>query len=149
MRKNNNLEAFRKLSEEERVKIANKKLKDIEEPTFEKLGVELGFTNTTEFFSKYKINKSKELELKITNNGTNITDNLTNEDIKIIKEMISNYKLKKEIERVGEESNNIITRSIRVNKDIMTKFVNYCNISGIKQMQAINKALSDFINNNK
>lgn len=146
MRKNSKLEAFRELDKDEQIKIANEKLKKIENPTFEKLGTALGFTNTSEFFINYKINKNKKLELKKNNEVTDITNSITKDDIKILKEVIEGYKLKKELEKEEEEKQEIITRSIRVDKKIMAQFIDFCNKNGLKQMQALNKALSDFIN---
>lgn len=70
---------------------------------------------------------------------------LTDEDKKILKKMIENYKLKGEIEKIKE--GDIITRSIRIDKNVMTQFVNYCNNNNLKQTQALNRALTDFIKN--
>lgn len=153
MRKNKRLEEFRKLSSDEQVAKANLELKKIEEPTFEKLGEKLGFSNTTEFFRNYKINvNEKVLEPKLIKDVTNINNltlnvtDITQEDVEILKEMIFDYKRRKEVSNIDTSDDEVITRSIRVSKNIMKSFVEYCDYLGLKQTQAINRALKDFIN---
>ena len=104
IRKNKRLEEFRELSKDEQIAKANLELKKIEEPTFKKLGRKLGFSNITEFFRNYKINvNQKTLEPKIIrkvtkiNNLTREVTDITQEDIKTLKEMIVDYKRRKEV----------------------------------------------------
>lgn len=153
MIKNRKLEEFRNLTAEEQINQANLKLKEIEEPTFQKLGKKLGFSNTTEFFRNYRINvNEKVLEPKIIKDVTNINNltlnvaDITQEDIKILKEMIFDYKRRKEVSNIDTSDDEVITRSIRVSKNIMKSFIEYCDYLGLKQTQAINRALKDFIN---
>lgn len=153
IRKNKKLEEFRELSKDEQIAKANLELKKIEEPTFKKLGRKLGFSNTTEFFRNYKINvNQKTLEPKIIrkvtkiNNLTREVTDITQEDIKTLKEMIVDYKRRKEVSNSDINDDEIIIRSIRVSKNIMKSFIDYCDYLGLKQTQAINRALKDFIN---
>ena len=82
---------------------------------------------------------------KINNLTREVTD-ITQEDIKTLKEMIVDYKRRKEVSNSDINDDEIIIRSIRVSKNIMKSFIDHCDYLGLKQTQAINRALKDFIN---
>lgn len=91
-----------------------------------------------------KENKSK----KDTHNIKKISDeeNLTREEISYIKMLYSQYMKKQSLNDIKIEE--IITRSIRVDKKIMNLFADYCKKNNLNQARALSKALMDFIKNN-
>lgn len=91
-----------------------------------------------------KENKSK----KDNHNIKKISDeeNLTREEISYIKMLYSQYLKKQSLNDIKIEE--IITRSIRVDKKIMNLFADYCKKNNLNQARALSKALMDFIKNN-
>lgn len=98
-----------------------------------------------------KENKLKKDNNKIIKNNYNIKkvdneENLTREEISFIKMLYIQYLEKQALNNIEIEE--IITRSIRVDKKIMNKFAIYCKKNNLNQARAISKALLDFIKNN-
>lgn len=98
-----------------------------------------------------KENKLKKDNNKIIKNNYNIkkVDNeekLNIEEIKFIKMLYSQYLEKQALNNIEIEE--IITRSVRVDKKIMNKFAIYCKKNNLNQARALTKALLDFIKNN-
>lgn len=98
-----------------------------------------------------KENKLKKDNNKIIKNNDNIKkadneENLTREEIKFIKMLYIQYLEKQALNNIEIEE--IITRSVRVDKKIMNKFAIYCKKNNLNQARALTKALLDFIKNN-
>lgn len=96
-----------------------------------------------------KENKLKKDNNKIIKNNYNIKkvdNNLTREEISFIKMLYSQHLEKQALNNIEIEE--IITRSVRVDKKIMNKFAIYCKKNNLNQARALTKALLDFIKNN-
>ena len=79
-------------------------------------------------------------------NNTNITQ-FTDEEIKILKSIIKNYKgLEVEGRKLEGE---IVTRSFRSYKSVMDMFVLYCKENKLSQKDAFAQALLNFMYKNK
>lgn len=96
-------------------------------------------------------NKSKKDNHKIIKNNDNIKkidndENLTREEISFIKMLYIQYLEKQFLNNIEIEE--IITRSVRVDKKVMNKFAIYCKNNNLNQARALTKALADFIKNN-
>ena len=139
---NKQIDEFRKLTDDEKIKKANEILVNLEKPSFKKLSNELGFTHCEKFFKGYKINATTKCLEKNVANVTQEVISLTQDDVIFLKKLIQRIESNKDFKSNGE----VIVRSIRVNKEIMNKFVTYCEEFGIKQTYAINRALLEFIN---
>lgn len=140
--RNTKLLEFKKLSKEDQINKVNNILKGLDKPTFTEAAKVLGFSNVGQFFKGYYISTiTKQLEPReITESQVN----LSQEEILFLKNMILKLKNNENIKQYNEGE--IITRSIRVNKDVMTAFTEYCDKMGLKQVYAISQALMDFIN---
>lgn len=90
-----------------------------------------------------KENKSKKSSKIIK---SDYEENLTREEISYIKMLYSQYLKKQSLNDIKIEE--IITRSIRVDKKIMNLFADYCKKNNLNQARALSKALMDFIKNN-
>lgn len=137
---NKKINEFRKLTDNERVKKANEILAKFERPSFKKLSDELGFTHCEKFFKGYKINATTKCLEK--DDVTQEVISLTQDDVIFLKKLIRRIESNKDFKSNGD----VIVRSIRVDKEIMNKFVAYCDEMGLKQTQAINRALLEFMN---
>lgn len=82
-------------------------------------------------------------ENSITPDNKGITKDFSDEDIKILKSIIKNYK-SLEVERV-EIQGKITTRSFRTYETVVDRFVKYCNDNKLSQKNAIAQAMLDFI----
>lgn len=141
MRRNTKLEEFKKLSKEEQVKKVNDILKKLEKPTFGEVSKVLGFSHVGQFFRDYYINtETKQLEKRVTTEATNLTE----DEIISLKNLV--LKLKNNEDAKKYSKGEIITRSIRVDKEAMDIFTEYCNNMGIKMVHAISQALIDYVN---
>lgn len=90
-----------------------------------------------------QVNKPKS---NVLDNNTSITQ-FTDEEIKILKSIIKNYKgLEVEGRKLEGE---IVTRSFRSYKSVMDMFVLYCKENKLSQKDAFAKALLNFMNNSK
>ena len=139
---NKKINEFRKLTDDERVKKANEILVNLERPSFKKLSDELGFTHCEKFFEGYKINATTKCLEKNVTGVTQEVISLTQDDVIFLKKLIQRIESNKDFKSNGD----VIVRSIRVDKEIMNKFVTYCEEMGLKQTQAINRALLEFMN---
>lgn len=109
--------------------------------------------NNNSYITKNNIkeNKLKKDNNKIIKNSDNIKkadneENLTRKEIKFIKMLYSQHLEKQSLNDIEIEE--IITRSIRVDKKVMNKFAIYCKENNLNQARALTKALLDFIKNN-
>ena len=139
---NKKIDEFRKLTDDEKIKKANEILVNLEKPSFKKLSNELGFTHCEKFFKGYKINATTKCLEKNVTNVTQEVISLTQDDVIFLKKLIRRIESNKDFKSNGD----VIVRSIRVDKEIMNRFVNYCEEMGLKQTQAINGALLEFMN---
>lgn len=139
---NRKIDEFRKLTDDEKIKKANEILVNLEKPSFKKLSNELGFTHCEKFFKGYKINATTKCLEKNVTNVTQEVISLTQDDVIFLKKLIQRIESNKDFKSNGD----VIVRSIRVDKEIMNKFVTYCEEMGLKQTQAINRALFEFMN---
>lgn len=73
-------------------------------------------------------------------------ENLSKEEISFIKMLYKQHLEKQAINVIEIEE--IITRSVRVDKKVMNKFAIYCKKNNLNQARALTKALVDFIKNN-
>lgn len=137
---------FKALSTQEKIDKINSLTSGIK--TLKEIEPILGFTNVGNYVPRdkaywdkkdkiFKVIPQKEKEQKI----------FSNDEISILKEIISNYKNKKEIE-VAEFQGEVVTRSFRSYKDVMEQFATFCTDNKLNQKDAIATALSDFIKKN-
>lgn len=87
--------------------------------------------------------KTQMKESEITPDNTEVTQGFSDEDIKILKSMIKNYK-EVEVERV-ELQGKITTRSFRTYEKVVDMFVKYCNDNKLIQKDAIAQAMLEFM----
>lgn len=140
------LQKFKELDIEEKINVINnltigqKNLKEIEQ--------EIGFTNVGNYIPKNKAfwdGKEKIYKL-IEQEGQ-----FTSQEVLVLKELIKNYNVKKEIEKFDIDSLNdkeITTRSFRSYKEVMNKFSEFCKDNNLNQAEAIATALNNFITKN-
>lgn len=115
-------------------------------------------TNTVSYKNKSDVYNTKEeikkngdteiMDIKFTNKKNKIDkkENLSNEEIKFIKMLYSQYQKNIDINNI--EIDEIIVRSIRVSKNAMDLFSNHCKKNNLNQTKALTKALLNFIENN-
>ena len=141
VRTNAQLREFKKLSKEEQVKKVNDILKKLNNPTFGEVSKVLGFSHVGQFFRDYYINiETKHLEKRVTKEVIN----LTQDEIIFLKNLVSKLKNNENLKKYSKGE--IITRSIRVNKEAMDMFTEYCDRMGLKQVHALSQALIDSVN---
>ena len=141
-----NLSDFKKLSAEKKVQYINDRadgemsLRDIEKKYF-------NFANLSKYVDnelyKWDRNQKKYIKNENRNKKTKNEDavKLTNEEIIFIKEL---YKTSKMID--GEKDDKLITRSIRIDEQVINDFALYCKRNNYKQSIALKIALNNFMN---
>ncbi|CEP45235.1 hypothetical protein [Paraclostridium sordellii] len=133
---------FKNLSTKEQVNFVNKytdgkkTLKEIEKEYFSFKNIGL-YINRSEAFWDGKLKKFVLIEPK---------NNFSIEEVEILREIINNHKIKKEIE--FKKDDEIVLRSIRAYKSTLDKLVKYCKDNKVKQQDVISIALEQYINNN-
>lgn len=137
------LEEFKVLDTAEQVAYVNKfadgkkNLKDIEKEyfTFTNIGK---YINRAEAFWNGDTKKYIYIEPK--------EDVFTAEEIMFIKNLYKQHKVTQVITQETMVEENLITRSIRVDKNAIETFAKYCKDNNIKQSTALKIALENFIN---
>ncbi|HBE8153550.1 hypothetical protein M3F36_019135 [Clostridioides difficile] len=103
-----------------------------------------------QFVKKEDIKKDNTMTTKKITQKNNIavknkqTQQFTEEEVIILKEIINNYKNKKET--TTEFTGEVTTRSFRSYKNIMDMFSKHCKKNKLNQRDAVATALIDFIN---
>lgn len=136
------LEAFKKLSTIEKIDYINKfadgkkNLRDIEKEYFT-------FTNIGKYINRAEAywdgDKKKYIYIEPRE------DIFTTEEILFIKSLYKQHKVTQSITQETTVSENIITRSVRVDKDTIETFAKYCKDNNIKQSTALKFALESFM----
>lgn len=72
-------------------------------------------------------------------------ENLTKDEIKILREIIINYKKENEYIKLDLEDE-VVVRSVRTYKKVLEKFSKFCKTKDLNQKDALAKALINFIN---
>lgn len=137
-----NLKQFKTLSTKEQVDLINKyangvlTLKQIEEQYFT-------FTNISKYINREEAywNGEKKQYIFIEQNQ----EVFTTDEIAFIKRLYKQHSITQSINNI--KSGEIITRSIRVDKNAMDLFADYCKENNLKQVNALTKALLNFIEN--
>lgn len=136
------LNEFKKLTTKEQIEYVNKfadgkkTLKEIEKENFE-------FTNIGKYIDRAEgywdgdIKRYIHIEPK--------QDIFTTEEILFIKDLYIKHTLATQL-ITQKESEELITRSIRVDKDTIDTFAKYCKDNNIKQSTALKIALENFMN---
>lgn len=140
------LEEFRNLETIEQIDYVNqfadgkKYLKDIEKEHFE-------FTNIGKYIKKEEAYWDKQKRLYIY---IGAKDNIfTSEEILFLKQLYKRYKIGQNLSesiQQEEDKNDIVVRSVRINKDTINAFSKFCKDNHIIQSTALKIALEDFIN---
>ncbi|MBH8032977.1 hypothetical protein I6A86_17860 [Clostridioides difficile] len=136
------LESFKKLSTIEQVDYVNKfadgkkNLRDIEKEYFT-------FTNISKYINRAEAywNGEKRRYVYIESKQ----DVFTQEEIMYIKQLYKQHKITQVITQETTVSENIITRSVRIDKDTIETFAKYCKDNNIKQSTALKVALENFM----
>lgn len=137
------IEEFKDLSTEEKINVINqfsdgiKTLRNIEVEHFQ-------FKNIGLYIDKNEAYWSKTLKKFILKEQT-VKGNFNDEEIKILKEIVSNYKIKQELNRNNDE---IVLRSIRTYKSSLDNLSQYCKKNKVKQQEIIALAIEQYITNN-
>lgn len=134
---------FKKMNTKEQIDFVNqfadgkRTLKQIEKEhfTFKNIGL---YINRYEGFWDGKLKKFVHIEPK---------NNFTNEETEILKELISNYQIQKNIINLSEDDE-IILRSIRLYKSSFDELGAYCKKNKLKQQDIISIAIKQYIQNN-
>lgn len=137
------LKTFKNLPTTEQVELINKyangalTLKEIEQQYFT-------FTNISKYISREEAywdgEQKKYIIIRPKNNI------FTDEEIAFLKMLYSQHQKKEKLNDIKIDE--IITRSIRIDKNAMNLFANYCKENNLNQAKALSKALLDFIKNN-
>lgn len=135
------LEEFKKLSTKEQIDFVNqyadgeKSLKEIEKEhfTFKNIGM---YINRAEGYWDGKLKRFIYIQPPFPV-----------EDLEILKELVGNYKLSKELQL--EENPEIVLKSIRTHKKTLDKFTEYCTNKKLKQQDVIAIALEQYMANNQ
>ncbi|CEP45205.1 hypothetical protein [Paraclostridium sordellii] len=133
---------FKKLSTKEQIDFVNqftdgkKTLKQIEREYFNFKNIGL-YINRNEGFWDGKLKKFTLIEPK---------NNFSEEEIKILKEIINNHKIKKEINL--DKNDEIVLKSIRAHKSSLDKLADYCKKNKVKQQDILSLAIEQYIQNN-
>lgn len=137
------LDEFKVLDTAQQVEYVNKfsdgkkTLKNIEEEYFE-------FTNIGKYINRAEAywdgDKRKYILIEPKQNI------FTQEEIMFIKQLYKQHKITQSIKQETTVEENLITRSVRVDKDTIKTFAEYCKANNIKQSTALKIALEEFMN---
>lgn len=137
------LDEFKVLDTAQQVEYVNKfadgkkTLKNIEEEYFE-------FTNIGKYINRAEAywdgDKRKYILIEPKQNI------FTQEEIMFIKQLYKQHKITQSITQETTVKENLITRSVRVDKDTIENFAKYCKANNIKQSTALKIALEEFMN---
>lgn len=133
---------FKNLSAKEQVDFVNqfangkRTLKEIEREYFSFKNIGL-YINRSEAYWNGKLKKFIMIEPK---------NNFNEEEIKILKEIINNHKINKEIE--FKKNDEIVLKSIRAHKSSLDKLADYCKKNKLKQQDILSLAIEQYIQNN-
>jgi hypothetical protein len=139
------LNEFKKLTTKEQIEYVNKfadgekTLKEIEKENFE-------FTNIGKYIDRAKgywdgdIKKYVYIEPKKQ-------EIFTPEEIIFIKNLYKQHTITQNVTQRENEPEELITRSIRIDKDTIDTFAKYCKDNNIKQSTALKIALQNFMQN--
>lgn len=137
------LKTFKNLPTVEQVALINKyadgalTLKEIEQQYFT-------FTNISKYVNREEAYWNGEQKKYIIIEPKN--NIFTDEEIAFLKMLYSQHQKNKILNEI--ETDEIITRSVRVDKNVMNLFADYCKKNNLNQTKALSKALLDFIKNN-
>ena len=106
--------------------------------------------------SNTNIKINKNITQKNTNNTKERTQdntlcykedkyNLSNDEIMFIKKLYQQHKVTQKITQDTNTEENLIARSIRIDKNIINTFAKYCKNNNIKQSTALRIALENFM----
>lgn len=133
---------FKNLNTKEQVDFVNqytdgkKTLKEIEREYFSFKNIGL-YINRSQAYWCGKQKKFIMIEPK---------NNFNEEEIKILKEIINNHKIKKELK--NKKDDEIVLRSIRTYKSSLDELADYCKKNKVKQQDIISLAIEQYIQNN-
>ncbi|WP_419756974.1 hypothetical protein ACNUKZ_15270 (plasmid) [Clostridium perfringens] len=133
---------FKNLNTKEQVDFVNqytdgkKTLKEIEREYFSFKNIGL-YINRSQAYWCGKQKKFIMIEPK---------NNFNEEEIKILKEIINNHKINKEIE--FKKNDEIVLKSIRAHKSSLDKLADYCKKNKLKQQDILSLAIEQYIQNN-
>ena len=138
------LEEFKALDTSEQVEYVNKfadgkkNLRDIEKENFT-------FINIGKYIDRAEAywdgDKKKYIYIEPKQ------DIFTREEIIFIKNLYKQHKVTQDITQETTANENLITRSVRVDKDTIDTFAKYCKDNNIKQSTALKIALENFMQN--
>lgn len=142
------LEEFKKLKTIEQVNFVNKyadgkkTLSEIEKEYFE-------FTNVSKYVKREEAYWDKQKKIYVYIGTKNNV--FTTEEIMFVKQLYKQHIIAQNLADIiqEEDKKNIVTRSIRVDKDTIQAFAKFCKDNNIIQSTAIKIALEDFMNKQK
>lgn len=105
-------------------------------------------TNITPKITQDKISKYNDSEYskpQKSNSTEKQQRAFTDEEFNILFEIIHNYKLKKNNNKILRDDSDVITRSFRSYKSVLDMFANYCKDNELNQKDAIADALILFM----
>lgn len=137
------LKTFKNLPTTEQVELINKyadgalTLREIEQQYFT-------FTNISKYVKREEAYWDGEQKKYIIIEPKN--NIFSSDEIAFLKMLYSQHQKNKILNEI--ENYEFITRSIRVDKNVMNKFATYCKENNLNQAKALSKALLNFIKNN-
>lgn len=106
-------------------------------------------TNTTQ--SKERVINNKDTYNPVSSSSIEPKEQeiFTKEEILFLKELYTKHKLATQLTTQGvtQENEELITRSIRIDKTTINSFAQYCKDKNIKQSTALKIALKNFMQN--